>query len=45
MGNDDKIFRYWAVVAAGFEEVALDEMAQTLPGGCGLIVKRKAAPR
>ena len=32
MGNADKIFRYWAVVAAGFEEVALDEMAQTLPG-------------
>ncbi len=32
MGNNDKIFRYWAVVPAGFEEVALEEMAQTLPG-------------
>lgn len=32
MVNNNKIFRYWAVVAAGFEEVALEEMAQTLPG-------------
>ena len=32
MVNNNKIYRYWAVVAAGFEEVALEEMAQTLPG-------------
>ena len=30
--TNSKIFRYWAVVAAGFEEVALEEMTQTLPG-------------
>lgn len=32
MGTNNKIFRYWAVVAAGFEEVALEEMTQSLPG-------------
>ena len=32
MGSNNKIFRYWAVVASGFKEVALEEMAQTLPG-------------
>lgn len=31
MNQDGKIFRYWAVVTTGFEEVALEEMFEHLP--------------
>ena len=32
MSSNSKILRYWAVVAAGFEQVALEEMTDELPG-------------
>ncbi|MEC7227534.1 MAG: hypothetical protein VXW00_11745 [Candidatus Latescibacterota bacterium] len=32
MSSNSKVLRYWAVVAAGFEQVALEEMTDELPG-------------
>ena len=31
MGFKNKIYQYWAVVAAEFEEITLEEMVQKLP--------------